>query len=106
MNAVGLSIIMVSEIWHDNFQTAIRRECRLTTGGNETRFHNLCFRPAASQTRRSEVRPNLRQATLRNGADWKPICFCRGNSLTRFGFGGERRQGDHRRPERRKYREG
>ena len=46
------------------------------------------------------------KAILRSGADWKPICFCQRHSLTRFGFGGERWQGDHRRPEPRKYREG
>ena len=81
-------------------------ECRLTTGGNDARFHDLGFRTAASQTCGSEVRPNLLEASLRSGADWKPICFCQRHSLTRFGFGGERWQGDHRRPERRKYREG
>ena len=91
MNAVDLNIILVSEIWHDSFQTAIRRECRLTTGGNDTRFHNLCFRTAVSQTFGSEVRPNLLEANLRNRADWKPVCFCQRNSLTRFGFGSERR---------------
>ena len=45
MNAVDLNIILVSEIWHDNFQTAIRRECRLTTGGYETRSTILASRP-------------------------------------------------------------
>jgi hypothetical protein len=42
-NAVDLNIIQVSEIWHDNFQTVIRGECRLATGDHQTSFHNLCF---------------------------------------------------------------
>jgi hypothetical protein len=78
---------------------------RLAAGGHKPSFDN-CFRIAVSQTRGSEVGPNLLETIRGMGSDFEPICLCQCNSLPGFHFGGKCRQGNHRGSQKCEYRKG